>query len=464
MSYVIICSPFAKGSDNIKPVKLNEIYQVNIVSLNSNAQGVGRIDDFTVFVDGALPAEVIKAKVVEVKKNYAIAELLEILESSTDRVEPRCPIYSECGGCQLQHLSYNAQLKWKRRQVVDALKRIGKIDVTVKDTIGMKEPWHYRNKMQFPVGRIKSKIQIGCFAKSSHKVIDTDFCLIQRQQNDEILQAVRKVVDKFKVSVYDEDKHRGILRHVMGRIGINETMLVLVTATEKLPNEKTIVRALRNELSNITSIQQNIQTQHNNVILGREIKVLYGKRTIKDKIGKLEFNISARSFFQVNTVQAEKLYQTALDFADLKGHEVVIDAFCGTGTITLFLAKHAKFAYGIEIVSSAIADAKLNARNNNARNVQFITGDATSILPKLGVKPDVIVLDPPRAGCDEKFLLTIAKLKPSKVVYVSCNPATLARDLNILESNGFKTQIVQPVDMFPFTSHVEAVALVIPDR
>ena len=442
---------------------MNEIYQVNIISLNSNAQGVGRIEDFTVFVEGALPDEVVKVKIVEVKKNYAVGELLEIIKNSTDRIEPQCPIYSECGGCQLQHLSYNAQLKWKRRQVVDALKRIGKIDVTVKDTIGMSDPWRYRNKMQFPVGRTKSKIQIGCFAKSSHKVIDTDSCLIQRQQNDEILQAVHKVVDKFKVSVYDEDRHRGVLRHVMGRVGLNETMLVLVTATEKLPNEKTIIRALRNELSNITSIQQNIQTQHNNVILGRETKVLYGKRTIKDKIGKLEFNISARSFFQVNTVQAERLYQTALNFADLKGHEVVIDAFCGTGTITLFLAKHAKFAYGIEIVSSAIADAKLNARLNNVRNAQFITGDATAILPKLGVKPDVMVLDPPRAGCDEKFLLTIAKLKPSKVVYVSCNPATLARDLNILESNGFKTQIVQPVDMFPFTSHVEAVALVVPN-
>ncbi len=451
------------GSGLIKPVKLNEIYQVNIISLNSNAQGVGRIEDFTVFVEGALPDEVVKVKIVEVKKNYAVGELLEIIKKSADRIEPQCPIYSECGGCQLQHLSYNAQLKWKRRQVVDALKRIGKIDVTVKDTIGMSDPWRYRNKMQFPVGRTKSKIQIGCFAKSSHKVIDTDSCLIQRQQNDEILQAVHKVVDKFKVSVYDEDRHRGVLRHVMGRVGLNETMLVLVTATEKLPNEKTIIRALRNELPNITSIQQNIQTQHNNVILGRETKVLYGKRTIKDKIGKLEFNISARSFFQVNTVQAEKLYQTALNFADLKGHEVVIDAFCGTGTITLFLAKHAKFAYGIEIVSSAIADAKLNARLNNVRNAQFITGDATAILPKLGVKPDVMVLDPPRAGCDEKFLLTIAKLKPSKVVYVSCNPATLARDLNILESNGFKTQIVQPVDMFPFTSHVEAVALVFPN-
>lgn len=442
---------------------MNEIYQVNIVSLNSNAQGVGRLEDFTVFVEGALPDEVVKIKIVEVKKNYAVGDLLEIIKSSAERIEPRCSIYSECGGCQLQHLSYNAQLKWKRRQVVDALKRIGKIDVTVKDTIGMSDPWRYRNKMQFPVGRTKSKIQIGCFAKSSHKVIDTDSCLIQRPQNDEILQAVRKVADKFKVSVYDEDRHRGVLRHVMGRVGLNETMLVLVTATEKLPNEKTIIRALRNELPNITSIQQNIQMQHNNVILGRETKILYGKRTIKDKIGKLEFNISARSFFQVNTVQAEKLYQTVLNFADLKGHEVVIDAFCGTGTITLFLAKHAKFAYGIEIVSSAIADAKLNARLNNVRNAQFITGDATAILPKLGVKPDVMVLDPPRAGCDEKFLLTIAKLKPSKVVYVSCNPATLARDLNILESNGFKTQIVQPVDMFPFTSHVEAVALVVPD-
>ena len=448
----------------MKPVELNTIYEIKINTMNSNAQGVGRVAGFTVFVDDALPSETVKIKIIEVKKNYAIGQLMEILNSSEDRVKPICPIYDECGGCQLQHLSYPAQLKWKRQQVIDAVQRIGKIDVEVKNTVGMENPLNYRNKMQFPVNFESKKIKIGCFAKSSHKVIDTNQCLIQKPQNDEILQAVRKVIEKYKISAYDEDKHRGILRHVMGRVGINETMLVLVTAVNNLPNEKSIVRALRNELPNITGIQQNIQSQHNNVILGRETKILYGKRTIKDKIGNLNFNISARSFFQVNTSQAEKLYKIVKKFAELEGNEIIIDAYCGTGTITLFLAKFAKFAYGIEIVSSAIADAKVNARENNIRNVKFFTGDASKILPSLGVNPDVIVLDPPRAGCDEKVLLTIAKLKPKKVVYVSCNPATLARDLNILEANNYKTKTVQPVDMFPFTSHVETVALLIKEN
>ena len=442
-------------------VELNKIYELKISALNSNAQGVGRINNFTIFVDGALPNETVKIKIIEVKKNYAIGELIEILQASEDRINPECSIYEKCGGCQLQHLNYSAQIKWKRQQVIDALKHIGKIDnVKIFETIGMNEPYRYRNKMQFPVNRIKNFLQIGCYAKSSHKVIDIDSCLIQNELNDKILNAVRKVIEKFKISIYDEDKHRGVIRHVMGRVGINdEMMIVLVTATEKIPNEKSIVRALRNELPNVTSIEQNIQPQHNNVILGRETKILYGKRTITDKIKNFKFNISARSFFQVNTIQAEKLYQTALDFADLNGNEIVIDAYCGTGTITLFFARHCKFAYGIEIVNSAISDAKLNARLNNIRNVEFITGDATKILPKIGVRPEVIVIDPPRAGCDENFLMTIAKLKPLKIIYVSCNPATLARDLSILQSNGFKIKMIQPVDMFPFTSHIESVTI-----
>ena len=427
--------------------------------MNSEAQGVGRIDDFTVFVDGALPNEVVQVKINSVKKNYAAADLLDIINKSKDRVEPRCPIYKDCGGCQLQHLSYEAQLKWKRRQIVDAVTRIGKIDVPVSETIGMADAWHYRNKMQFPVGKVKGEVKIGCFAKSSHQIIDTNSCLIQRPANDLILAAARKVINKFNISVYNEDRHRGTIRHIMGRAGADETMLVLVTSKENLPNEKSIVLALRSELPNITSIQQNIQTYHNNVVLGRDSKILYGKRSIKDRIGDLEFNISARSFFQVNTKQAEKLYQTALDFADLKGHETVIDAFCGTGTITLFLAKRARRVIGIEIVSPSIADAKLNARINNIRNAEFIVGDATAVMPKLRVRPDVIVLDPPRAGCDQKLLAAVAHMRPAKVVYVSCNPATLARDLNIMETTGYKTKIIQPVDMFPFTSHVESVAL-----
>ena len=461
---------------NMKPIELNKIYEIKINNLNSEGQGVGRIDNFTIFIEGALPGEIVKTKIIEVKKNYAVGSLIEILQRSNDRINPLCKLFTNselknhsafrithselsCGGCQLQHLSYQAQLKWKRQQVVDALERIGKINVEVLETIGMIDPLHYRNKMQFPIARSKNKISIGCYAKSSHKVIDTDSCLIQKSANDEILQAVRRVVEKFNVSIYDEDEHHGVLRHVMGRVGDNETMLVLVTATENLPNEKSIVRALRNELPNITSIQQNIQPQHNNVILGRETKILYGKRTIKDKIKNFNFNISARSFFQVNTSQAEKLYQKVLEFAELQGDEIVVDAYCGTGTISLFLARHARKVYGLEIVSSAIADAKLNARLNNIRNAEFRIGDAVIMLPKLGIRPDVIVLDPPRAGCDEKILLTIAKLKPKKIIYVSCNPATLARDLKILTENNFTTKIIQPVDMFPFTTHIESVAL-----
>ena len=236
--------------------------------MNSEAQGVGRIDDFTVFVDGALPNEVVQVKINSVKKNYAAADLLDIINKSKDRVEPRCPIYKDCGGCQLQHLSYEAQLKWKRRQIVDAVTRIGKIDVPVSETIGMADAWHYRNKMQFPVGKVKGEVKIGCFAKSSHQIIDTNSCLIQRPANDLILAAARKVINKFNISVYNEDRHRGTIRHIMGRAGADETMLVLVTSKENLPNEKSIVLALRSELPNITSIQQNIQTYHNNVILG----------------------------------------------------------------------------------------------------------------------------------------------------------------------------------------------------
>ena len=417
----------------------------------------------TVFVEGALPGEDVLADIETVKKNYAVAKLVEIVKPSTDRVEPFCPLYKNCGGCQLQHMNYPAQLKWKRQQVIDAIERIGKLNgIEIFETLGMENPLRYRNKMQFPVGKSKGQLAIGCYARGSHNIIDATSCLIQNANNDKILAAVRKVADKFKIQPYDEDSHKGFLRHVMGRVGCNgELMIVLVTATKNFPNEKNFVRALRNELPEVTSIQQNVQTYHNNVILGRDTKILYGKQTIHDKIGQLNFNISARSFFQVNTVQAETLYKTALDFAELKRHETVIDAYCGTGTISLFMAKHALKVIGVEVVNSAIADAKKNARENNIRNAEFIVGDTVKILPRLAasdIHAEVIVVDPPRAGCDKKVLETFATIKPEKIVYVSCNPATLARDLAILAELGYHTKKIQPVDMFPFTSHVESVA------
>ncbi|MBQ3727789.1 MAG: 23S rRNA (uracil(1939)-C(5))-methyltransferase RlmD [Selenomonadaceae bacterium] len=457
---------------------------IKIHGLGSSGEGVGRLirneelgmrnEDgnqflipnskfLIVFVEGALPDEEVLVELEARKKNYAVGRLVEVIKKSSERVEPFCPLYKNCGGCQLQHMSYPAQLKWKRQQVVDAIERIGKLDgVKIFDTLGMENPLRYRNKMQFPVGK---NLLVGCYARGSHKIIDTNACLIQNELNDKILNAVRRVAKKFNLPPYDEDTHRGFLRHVMGRVGCGgEFMVVLVTATKNFPDEKNFVRALVKELPEVTSIQQNVQTFHNNVILGRDTKILYGKPTIHDKIGDLRFNISARSFFQVNTAQAEVLYKTALDFAELHGRETVIDAYCGTGTISLFLARKARKVIGVEVVSSAIADAKKNSRENKIRNAEFFVGDAVKILPKIfsaGVFAEVVVVDPPRAGCDKKVLETFAAMQPEKIIYVSCNPATLARDLKILGDFGWRTKKIQPVDMFPFTSHVECVAQLI---
>ena len=444
-------------------VEKNKIYEIEVIGLGSGGEGVGKFEDFTIFVEGALPTEKISAEIIEVKKNYAVGKLIKILRESSERVKPFCPIYENCGGCQLQHLSYAAQLMWKRQQVVDAVERIGKLHgVEIFETLGMQNPLRYRNKMQFPVGHGKKNLIIGCYARGSHKIIDTESCQIQKAAADKVLVNVKKILQKFNVSAYDEDTHKGILRHVMCRVGFNgELMLVLVTATKNIPNEKSVVKAIRAEIPEISTIQQNIQTFHNNVILGRETKILYGRPTIKDKIGNLEFNISARSFFQVNTAQAEVLYRTAKNFAELTGKEIVIDAYCGTGTIGLFMAKNAYKVLGLEIVREAIDDAKKNARENKIRNAEFMVGDVVKILPHLETYADIVVVDPPRAGCDKKVLETFAAMNPARIVYVSCNPATLARDLAILAELGYTTKKIQPVDMFPFSSHVEAVAQIV---
>lgn len=440
-------------------VETGKVYEIEIGGLGSAGEGVGRVGEFTIFVEGALPTEKVAAEIIQLKKNYGVGQLKKILRESPNRVEPFCEIYPECGGCQLQHLSYSAQLVWKRQQVVDAVERIGKLSgVEIFETLGMENPLRYRNKMQFPVGK---NLELGCYARGSHKIIDADTCQIQREASDKVLAAAKKILKKFHVAPYDEDARRGVIRHVMSRVGLNEElMVVLVTATKNLPNEKNISKAIRAELPNAVSIQQNVQPYHNNVILGRETKILFGKPTIRDRIGNLNFNISARSFFQVNTAQAEILYSTAKNFAQLSGREIVIDAYCGTGTIGLYLARAAYKVIGIEIVSSAVDDAKKNARENKIRNAEFIVGDVVKVLPKLEVAADVVVVDPPRAGCEKAVLETFAEMNPARIVYVSCNPATLARDLAVLAELGYRAKKIQPVDMFPFSSHVEAVALV----
>lgn len=446
------------------PVEKGKQYQITINSLGSSGEGVGRIDGFTVFVEGGLPQEELSVKITEVKKSYATGKLVRIIKASPDRVEPACAIYQKCGGCQLQHLSYEGQLKAKQQQVKDAMERIGHLkDLPVPPVLGAKEPWNYRNKVAFPVGREKGSVIIGCFAKGTHKIIDSSDCLIQDELNNEAIRAVKDVADKLGIAVYDEDRHTGVLRHVVARTGEKgQLMVVLVTATKQLPREKEIIKMLRNRLPKMVSLQQNIQTYRNNVILGRETKLLWGRPTIKARLGKFSFNVSARSFFQVNTKQAEVLYDTALQFAQLTGKETVIDAYCGTGTISLYLAQQARKVYGVEIVSPAIKDAEKNARENNVRNAEFIVGDCTQVMPRLynqGIYPDVIVVDPPRAGCTEVVLKTFANMNPTRIVYVSCNPATLARDLEILDGLGYKAEKVQPVDMFIASSHVESVAL-----
>lgn len=448
------------------PVQKGKTYELSIQGLGTSGEGIGRYEGFTVFVPYALPGETVRARVTMVKKTYASAALEQVLTPSPDREKPPCPVYERCGGCQLQHLSYEGELKEKRQQVKDAIERIGHLQgVDVLPVLGAKTPWNYRNKMQFPVAAAgKRNVAIGCFAAATHEVIDVENCAIQKEGNNVIAAVVRQWMKDFKIPAYDEDARTGIVRHIMGRVGVHtgEVMVCLVTASDMVPHMKDLVQYLRRDVPGLKSVVQNVNKRHTNVILGPKTKTIYGSGTIHDSIGSLTFHISAQSFFQVNSEQAQRLYETALDFADLKGGEIVADVYCGTGTITLFLAQKAKQVYGIEIVDSAIRDAVRNAKDNKIGNAQFILGDAIYKLPELirnGVRPDVIVLDPPRAGCGEPVLKAIANSKPKRVVYVSCNPATLARDLAYLKEHGYQTQKVQPVDMFPRTHHVETVCL-----
>ena len=449
------------------PVQKGEVIEINITGLGSSGEGVGKYQGFTVFVPGALPTETIKAKVVLVKKNYASARIEEILVPSAERVEPACPVYKQCGGCQLQHLSYAGQLKMKEQQVRDALTRIGHLDTEVLPVMGCANPWNYRNKMQFPAAMgAEGKIEIGCYATATHSVVDTEGCLIQKEANNQVLVAVRKWMQKFNVTAYDEKTGKGLVRHVMSRVGVHsgEVMAVLITSAYDIPNKKELIDILVQDVPGLVSVIQNINKKPTNIIMGNKTRVIHGKPNIKDSLGALSFNVSAQSFFQVNSEQAEKLYNKALEYAALTGNETVVDVYCGTGTISLYMAKHAKKVYGIEIVAPAIEDAKKNAVANGCSNAEFILGDAAVELPALlesGVSPDVIMLDPPRAGCEEKVLAAICKVKPERIVYVSCNPASLARDMAYLEQNGYKGAIAQPVDMFAFTSHVETVALLV---
>ena len=452
-------------------VEKNKEYIFDIISQGYEGEGIAKIDNkYPIFIEGALKGEKVKVRIVKVNKNFAYGKLMEVLEASEERVNPPCAIYKRCGGCKLQHASYKAQLDFKWDRVKDCVSKIGKLDPTiVKYPLGMENPWRYRNKVQLPIGLINGEVKIGFFAPRSHDIIDMESCLIQDEIGDKVVKLTREWIEKFNIRPYNVDgeyDEKGIVRHIMIRRGFttNEVMIVLVTNGEKLPHKEEFVDLMVKNIPGIKSVIQNINSKKTNVILGLESKTLWGEDTISDYIGDFRFNISPLSFFQVNPIQTEVLYGKALEYANLTGNEEVFDAYCGTGTITLFLSQKAKKVYGVEIIPQAIDNAWINAKENKVENVEFFVGESEVVIPDLinkGVKADVVVVDPPRKGCDKKLLDAITNIDAKKIVYVSCDPSTLGRDLQVLEENGYKTLEVQPVDMFPNTSHVENVAKLI---
>ena len=452
-------------------VEKNKEYIFDIISQGYEGEGIAKVDNkYPIFIEGALKGEKVKVRIVKVNKNFAYGKLMEVLEASEERVNPPCAIYKRCGGCKLQHASYKAQLDFKWDRVKDCVSKIGKLDPSiVKYPLGMEEPWRYRNKVQLPIGLINGEVKIGFFAPRSHDIIDMESCLIQDEIGDKVVKLTREWIEKFNIRPYNVDgeyDEKGIVRHIMIRRGFttNEVMVVLVTNGEKLPHKEEFVDLMVKNIPGIKSVIQNINSKKTNVILGLESKTLWGEDTVSDYIGDFRFNISPLSFFQVNPIQTEVLYGKALEYANLTGNEEVFDAYCGTGTITLFLSQKAKKVYGVEIIPQAIDNAWINAKENKVENVEFFVGESEVVIPDLinkGVKADVVVVDPPRKGCDKKLLDAITHIDAKKIVYVSCDPSTLGRDLKVLEENGYKTLEVQPVDMFPNTAHIENVALLI---
>ncbi|RHW32441.1 23S rRNA (uracil(1939)-C(5))-methyltransferase RlmD [Neobacillus notoginsengisoli] len=446
------------------PVRKNEEITVRFEDLTHDGAGVAKIDGFPVFVRRALPGETGKIKIIKTQKNYAIGKLVELNDKSPYRVEIPREDSHKYGGCQLEHMTYEGQLKYKENQVRQVLTRIGKLeDVVVYPVLGMEEPWHYRNKAQVPVGEKDGKLIAGFFKQRSHEIVDTDESLIQLPEVNEAIKAVKDICSELGIAPYNEETHKGVLRHIMARYGkeTGELMVVLITRTLELPHKNELIEEITVRLPKVKSIVHNVNSMRTNVIMGPETTVIWGNEFIYDTIGDVKFAISALSFYQVNPDQTKVLYDKALEYTGLTGGETVIDAYCGIGTISLFLAQKAGLVFGVEVVPQAIEDAKRNAELNGIMNAEFEAGEAEVVIPKWykeGNKADVLVVDPPRKGCDEALLQTIINMKPKKVVYVSCNPGTLARDLRILEDGGYKTIEVQPVDMFPQTTHVECVS------
>jgi len=460
-----------------KQMQKNDVVKVTIEDIGVNGEGIGKIDGYTLFIKDAVIGDVVEAKIMKAKKNYGYARMIQIIEPSKDRVEPKCKFARQCGGCQIQQISYEKQLEFKNRKVLGNLERIGGFSPELLEKIadpivGMEIPFHYRNKAQFPFGKDKNGVTVtGFYAGRTHDIIANTDCALGVEQNQEILETILSFMEQYQMEPYDEKTGKGLLRHVLIRYGFTtkEIMVCLVINAKKIPHCEKLVELLQ-KIEGMTSITISVNQKNTNVIMGDSYEVLWGQAFITDYIGEIKYQISPLSFFQVNPVQTEKLYGLALEYADLKGDETVWDLYCGIGTISLFLAQNAKQVYGVEIIPQAIEDARKNAQINGIENAKFYVGKAEEVLPGYyadyakahpgeQAHADVIVVDPPRKGCEESLLETMVQMQLERIVYVSCDSATLARDLKYLCGNGYELVKVRAVDQFSQTVHVETVVL-----
>lgn len=445
-------------------VQVKQTFPLTIKRLGINGEGVGYFKKQVVFVPGALPGEEVVVEATKVQPKYAEAKIKKIRKRSEFRVQPQCPVYEECGGCQLQHLSYDGQLKEKRDIVIQALERHTRLqtdELDIRETIGMDNPWNYRNKSQFQVGQKDGQILAGLYGMNSHHLINIDQCVVQHPKTNKAIGTVKKVLQKLQIPIYNEKSRKGIVRTIVARVGVQtgELQIVLITAKKELPKKEQFVEEIKKRLPEVKSVMQNINGEKTSLIFGNETVHLAGNDFIQETLGDLSFELSARTFFQLNPEQTVKLYNEAKKAAALTGKEKVVDAYCGVGTIGLWVADGAAEVRGMDVIRESIQDAKKNAARHGISHAKYVTGKAETILPKWtkeGWVPDVIIVDPPRTGLDEQLLRTILKVKPKKVVYVSCNPSTLAKDIDVL-SKKYKVNYIQPVDMFPQTSNVEVV-------
>jgi len=446
-------------------LKTGTILEVEIIDLNHEAQGVAKIDNFVVFVHGAVTGDFVRVEITEIRKNYAVGRLLEIIKSSEKRINPSCTHFGECGGCQLMNMDYSSQLDYKKTRVCNELRRAGvNTDHTeIYNTMGMEEPFRYRNKTAFSVTSRNNEVHIGPYEQGTYNTVDMEGCLIQTKEADEAVMLFKTLMTKYAIPAYDKKTGSGIIRNIVIRNNReNQLMLIIVTTIEDFKNKKQLINELAALGSNIKTIVQNINNKTTNLIMGKKNITLYGEGTITDTIDNLVFTISPETFFQVNPHQTEKMYRTAIEYANIEKNDTCFDIYCGIGTISLMAAKHAKKVYGIEIVEQSIINARENAVTNNITNTEFIAAKAEQAVPRLykqGIKADIVIVDPPRKGCEKEVIDTIIRMAPDRIVYVSCNPSTLARDIKLLEEGGYKLKKVQPLDMFPWSVHTEVVVL-----